>query len=228
MIGRMANTISHDLRHPLTAIQAYAEFRSEGNLTDAQRKDYCQEIRIAVNHMTDEITSLLAFSHERIALQCVEGRLGEVIERAVKTVKALPEFETLTINSATGQECVAWFDPGKLERVMVNLLFNAAEAVPQVGGRIDVRCQTDAHGTAIWVADNGPGIPEAILDTLFQPFVSYGKAKGTGLGLTVVHNVMQLHGGEAIVEHTGPEGTTFLLRLPPRPADLDRRDAGAG
>ncbi|MEQ1758396.1 MAG: HAMP domain-containing sensor histidine kinase [Vicinamibacterales bacterium] len=213
-IGLMANTISHDLRHPLTAIQAYAEFLAERDLTDAQRKDFFQEIRIAINHMTDELNGLLGFSHERQALQRSQGRLDEVIDRAIKTVKALPEFEHVQISGSVGPECVAWFDPYKFERVMVNLLFNAAEAVSPTTGRIEVTGQLTSHGVDIRVVDNGPGIPDAIAATLFEPFVSHGKQKGTGLGLTVVQNVMQQHGGTASVERSGPEGTTFLLQFP--------------
>ncbi len=214
-IGRMANTISHDLRHPLTAIQAYAEFLEERELPDEKRKDFVQEIRIAVNRMLDEINQLLGFSHERQALQLLQGRLDEVVDRAIKTVKALPEFEHIAITGHLGPECLAFFDPGKVERVLLNLLFNAAEAVSPDHGRILVRGACDADGVTLRVTDNGPGIPDAIVDTLFEPFISHGKQRGTGLGLTVVHNVMQQHGGNATVEQTGPTGTTFLLRFPP-------------
>lgn len=217
-IGRMANSISHDLRRPLTAILAYAEFLAERNLTDAQRHDYFQEIRIAVNHMIDEVNGLLGFSREGQALQPIEGSLDEVVDRAVKTVKALPEFAQLTISVSMGRDCVTWFDPGKVERVLLNLLFNAAEAVGDRDGRIDVRGERRRNRVELRVSDNGPGIPEAIASTLFEPFVSHGKQKGTGLGLTVVHNVMQLHGGDASVEHTGADGTTVLLWFPCRPA----------
>ena len=218
-IGRMANTISHDLRHPLTAIQAYAEFLENPALSEAQRTDFVQEIRIAVNHMLDEINQLLGFSHERQALHRTDGRLDEVVDRAIKTVKALPEFEGISITSALGAECGAWFAPGKVERVLLNLLFNAAEAVSPTTGTIVVTCEQVAGGVHLRVTDNGPGIPSEIAEQLFEPFVSHGKQKGTGLGLTVVHNVMQQHGGDASVERTGPDGTTFLLRFPPRAAD---------
>lgn len=215
-IGLMANTISHDLRHPLTAIQAYAEFLENPALTDAQRADFTQEIRIAVNHMLDEINQLLGFSHERQALQVTENRLDELVDRAIKTVKALPEFEGVTITSLVPEPCRAWLDPGKTERVLLNLLFNAAEVVSPTTGTIEVSCTDSPSGVDLRVRDNGPGIPAEIADRLFEPFVSHGKQKGTGLGLTVVHNVMHQHGGAASVERTGPEGTTFRLHFPQR------------
>src|SRR5213080_989325 len=91
-IGRMASTISHDLRHPLTAILAYAEFLSERDLTDEQRRDFFEEIRIAVNRMMDEINSLLGFSKERGTVEPSYGRVDAVIDRAIRTVKALPDY----------------------------------------------------------------------------------------------------------------------------------------
>ena len=213
-IGRMASTISHDLRHPLTAILAYAEFLAERDLTDVQRNDFFQEIRIAVNRLMDEINSLLGFSKQSDALRPAYGRADTVIDRAVKTVKALPEFESTVITFTEGQECVGWFDAAKLERAMLNLLFNAAEAVPAGSGTIDVSCRISDRGTEIRVADNGPGIPAEIGASLFQPFVSHGKEKGIGLGLTVVQNIMQQHHGEVCVESTGKDGTVFRLFFP--------------
>lgn len=213
-IGRMASTISHDLRHPLTAIVAYAEFLSERDLSEEQRKDFFQEIRIAVNRMLDEINSLLGFSKEQAPVQPTHTRADDVIDRAVKAVKALPEFASLEITVDGDHGCVGWFDQGKLERVLLNLIMNAAEAVCPNTGRIEISCRSLDGGTEIRVADNGPGLPDAVRDKLFQPFVSHGKEKGIGLGLTAVHNVMQQHHGSVTVERTGPEGTVFRLFFP--------------
>jgi signal transduction histidine kinase len=216
-IGRMASTISHDLRHPLTAILAYAEFLAEADLTDAQRKDFFEEIRIGVNRMMDQITSLLGFSKERECVQASRDRVDAIVDRAVRMVKALPEYEHVTISVVSGDGCVGWFDAGKLERALVNLLFNAAEAVDPLDGTIEVACRSTPAGTEIRVTDNGPGIPDEIKDSLFRPFVSHGKEKGIGLGLTAVQNVMRQHGGDVSVERTGAGGTVFRLFFPAPP-----------
>jgi len=218
-IGRMANTISHDLRHPLTAILAYAEFLSDGDLTEAQRHDFFEEIRIAVNRMTDEINSLLGFSKQREPAHLQHARVGETIERAIQNVKVLPDFASIEITYPGNGECTAWFDPKKLERVILNLLFNACEAVSPHSGRIEVTSQYADDGTEIRVADNGSGIPVSIRENLFQPFVSHGKEKGIGLGLTVIQKLMQDHGGEVRVESTGAAGTVFKLFFPSRPVE---------
>ncbi len=219
-VGRMASTISHDLRHPLTAILAYAEFLSEGNLDELQRKDFYQEIRLAANRMTEQISSLLGFSKGREALQPVYGSAEEVIERAIQTVQARPEFRGIAISFSHEGERDGWFDRGKLDRVLQNLLLNACEAVRPDSGRITVRSRRTAQGLEIRVADNGAGIPEAIRESLFQPFISYGKENGIGLGLAVVQKIMQDHRGHVSVESSGPEGSVFKLILPlTTPAD---------
>src|SRR5437899_1877813 len=213
-IGRMASTISHDLRHPLTAILAYAEFLSEGNPDAQQRKDLYEEIRLAVNRMTEQISSLLGFSKDRDALRPVYGSVGEVLERAIQSVHARPEFRRIAITFSQEGGGEGWFDPGKLERVFHNLLLNACQAAPPDSGKIEVQARRTPQGLEIRVTDNGPGIPPSVRENLFQPFVSYGKENGTGLGLTAVEKIVQDHGGQVSVESTGPEGTVFKLVLP--------------
>src|SRR5205814_2312466 len=129
---------------------------------------------------------LLGFSKQREALKRGYGRVEEVIERAIHTVKVLPEFASIVITFSPQGECSGWFDAGKLERVILNLLFNAGDAIPPDSGRIEVTTQVSERGIEIRVADNGPGIADSIREDLFQPFVSFGKEKGIGLGLTAV------------------------------------------
>jgi signal transduction histidine kinase len=213
-MGRMASTISHDLRHPLTAILANAEFLSEGNLNEEQRRDFYQEIRQAVNRMTDLISSLLEFSRNRQALRPVRVNVEEVINRAIQTVRARPEFCRVPIHVSTEGASEGWFDPAKLERVFHNILLNACEAVPADSGEIRVMIRGAEDTLQISVADNGSGIPEPVRETVFQPFVSCGKANGTGLGLAIAQKIVQEHGGKISIERTGPTGTIFRLAFP--------------
>jgi signal transduction histidine kinase len=214
VIGRMASSISHDLRHPLTAILAYAEFLADGSLTSEQRRDSYEEIRLAVNRMTDQITSLLGFSRKGEALQLTDTRLDEPIARAAQTVRVLPEFSGVAVTWTCDPGCRGWVDAGKVERVVLNLLFNACEAVSPTGGTVHVDGRCEADTVEIRVTDNGPGIPFAIRDTLFEPFSSADKEKGIGLGLTAVHMIVREHGGQVCLERTGPDGTVFRVSLP--------------
>jgi signal transduction histidine kinase len=91
---------------------------------------------------------------------------------------------------------------------------NACEAIPGQDGEINVNLREVPQGLEIRLADNGRGIPESIRGSLFEPFISYGKENGTGLGLTVVQKIIQDHGGDVTLEKTSEEGTVFRIILP--------------
>jgi signal transduction histidine kinase len=217
-IGRMASSISHDLRHSLAAVVANAEFLCESSLTPGQREDLYAEIRIAVNQMTELIESLLEFSRTRESLRPTYGDVRSAVDRAVQGVKAHPEFQRIKIRISGGGSSEGWFDFKKLERVFLNLLLNACEVVPPESGKIDIGLQRRGESLEIRIQDNGPGIAEAVRDRLFEPFVSHGKENGTGMGLTVVQKILQDHGGDIAVEQTSASGTTFRVNLPLNPS----------
>ena len=213
-IGRMASSISHDLRHSLAAIVANAEFLCENGLTSDQREELYQEVRTAVNSMTDLIDSLLEFSRTRESLRPSYGNVKETVDRVLQSIRTHPDFHGVQISATQTGNAVGWFDSRKLERVLYNLLLNACEAVPAQSGRVDVSLREVSNAVEIRVSDNGRGIPEPIRTQLFEPFISYGKENGTGLGLTVVQKIVQDHGGDVSVERTSEHGTVFRVLLP--------------
>ena len=213
-IGRMASSISHDLRHSLAAVMANAEFLCESNLSSGQREDLYAEIRFAVNQMTELIESLLEFSRTRESLRPSYGDVRSVVDRAIQGVRAHPEYQRIRIRISGEGSSEGWFDFKKLERALLNLFLNACEVVPPDSGKIDVVMKRDGDSLEIRVDDNGPGIDDTIRDRVFQPFVSYGKENGTGMGLTVVQKILQDHGGDVSVERSSKAGTTFRLTLP--------------
>jgi len=217
-IGRMASSISHDLRHSLAAVIANAEFLCESNLTPGQREDLYAEIRIAVNQMTELIESLLEFSRTRESLRPTYGDVRSAVDRAVQGVKAHPEFQRIRIRISAEGPTEGWFDFKKLERALLNLLLNACEVVPAESGKIDIELKRKGESLEIRIEDNGPGIAEAVRDRLFEPFVSHGKENGTGMGLTVVQKILQDHGGDVTVEQTSASGTTFRVNIPLNPS----------
>jgi signal transduction histidine kinase len=213
-IGRMASSISHDLRHSLAAIVANAEFLCESRLSSDQREELYQEVRAAVNQMTDLIDSLLEFSRTRESLRPTYGNVRDSVGRVVQAIRLHPEFHQVGITVSQEGKSSGWFDAKKLERALYNLLLNACEAVIPEAGSIEVTLCEVRNGVEIRVSDTGRGIPELIRSQLFEPFVSHGKENGTGLGLTVVQKIVQDHGGDVVVEKTSPSGTVFRLLLP--------------
>jgi signal transduction histidine kinase len=213
-IGRMASSISHDLRHSLAAIVANAEFLCESRLSSEQREELYEEVRTAVNQMTDLIDSLLEFSRTREALRPTYGSVGDTAERVAQTIRSHPDFHEVKITFHQTGNSTGWFDVRKLERVFYNLMLNACEAVPADSGQISVDVREIPNGVEVRVADNGHGIPASVRERLFEPFVSEGKENGTGLGLTVVQKIVQDHGGDVAVESSSEQGTVFKLQMP--------------
>jgi signal transduction histidine kinase len=221
-IGRMASSISHDLRHSLAAIVANSEFLCDSHLTPLQREELYQEVRSGVNLMTDLIDSLLEFARTRESLSPGHANVAETIQRSVLAVRLNPRHHSRSIDVLCAAQVAGWFDQRKLERALYNLILNACEAAPGVGGTVEVTAAEVAGSITISVADNGPGIAESIRERLFHPFVSYGKENGTGLGLAVVLKIVQDHGGEIVVERTAQGRTVFRIVLPGRLQDASR------
>jgi signal transduction histidine kinase len=213
-IGRMASSISHDLRHSLAAVMANAEFLSDSNRSKAEREELYHEVLLAVHQMTDLIDSLLEFSRTRESLRLTYGDIEDVVQRSIQNVRAHPEYHSVLMTVHKDGATDGWFDSRKLERVFQNLLLNACEAVSSDQGAIRVDIHANKSTIEVRVADNGHGIPELVRERLFEPFVSQGKENGTGLGLTVVQKIVQDHGGDVRVESTSSEGTVFLIVLP--------------
>lgn len=140
--------------------------------------------------------------------------MKESVEHAVQAIRSHPEYHLVRFSVNQVGNSVGWFDSKRLERALYNLLLNACEAVATDRGCIDIDLKEVDGGVEIRVSDNGRGIPESIRGKLFEPFISYGKENGTGLGLTVVQKIVQDHGGDVSVEKTSEHGTVFRLLLP--------------
>ena len=226
-IGRMASSISHDLRHSLAAITANAEFLCEGGLSQVQREELYAEVRAGVNRMTDLIDSLLEFARTRESLSPAYGSVREPVRRAIQAVQAHPRHHSAVIEESFHSSGMAWFDGRKLERALYNLVLNACDAAPDRNGKVWIDVGESSGGTVIEVSDNGPGIADPIRDKLFQPFVSFGKENGTGLGLTVVQKIVHDHNG-TIENERRQDRTVFKIVLPsPTPEDLRNGHPGA-
>jgi signal transduction histidine kinase len=213
-LARASSSISHDLRHYLATVIANAEFLYEADQLHIDKKEIYEEIKMASNQMTDLIDSLRELSSQRSAISPVPANLTQVIRQAIEAVHAKPEYRNVDIFLRAEEDLPGVFDPKKLERALFNLLLNACEATAETKTAIHVDVRQNESIFEIRVKDHGPGVPDAIRQTLFDPFVSFGKPNGTGLGLAIVSKIVQDHAGSAAVEASSSEGTTILVKLP--------------
>ena len=220
-LGRAASSISHDLRHYLAAVVANAEFLFEADELRINKGEVYEEIKTASNQMTELIDSLRELSYPRGTLSPEATNLAQVVRRAADAVHSKPEFRGTHIVVAVPGDLEGMYDPKKLERVFFNLILNACEATTDGNAEISVDGHAKDQHFELRVTDNGHGVPGNIRNTLFDPFVSYGKPNGTGVGLAIVSKIVADHGGEVTLEQTSEQGTVMLVRLPQRKVVLN-------
>ena len=213
-IGRMASSISHDLRHHLSAIIANAEFLSDDRRRSSEREELYLEIQTAVHQMNELIDSLLEFSRTRESLRLNPSHPEQAVRSAINTIRMRSEFRDISIEMGANGTSEGAYDIRKLERVFHNLLLNACEAVSPSTGKISVDLLENRNNIEIRVTDNGRGIPDYLQHRIFEPFFTQGKANGTGLGLTVAQKIVEDHSGDLLLESSSAKGTTFLVMLP--------------
>jgi signal transduction histidine kinase len=221
-IGRLSSSIVHDLRNPLASIYGGAEMMMDGDLNETQLKRLAGNIYRSSRVIKDMLQELVDVSRGRI--QSPETcRLSEVVGAAVETQSAVAGQQGVAIHTSIDPGIELPVEPGRMERVFLNLINNAIEAMPD-GGTIDISAERGDHSVLVRVDDTGPGIPESVRERLFQPFVTSGK-NGLGLGLALSRQTVLDHGGELWVEERGVEdgslvngarqpGARFRLRLP--------------
>jgi signal transduction histidine kinase len=213
-LNRMVALISHDLRHPLTAILANAEFLSQADVSEMQRNDFYEEIRSAIDRMNELLSSLMECTTGRDALRPGAQNIVDTVERAIRMTSARQEFRRISIHHHHEGVAVGWFDANRLERVVANLVLNACEAVSPDSGQVVITTTGDRTCLQIGVRDNGPGIPPTIRDSAFEPFVSFGKVEGSGLGLAIAKKIVEDHGGEIQLDKKVETGTLFKITIP--------------
>ena len=215
-IGRMASSVSHDLRHYLASVYANAEFLASPTVPANERAELYEEIRLAVNGTTDMLDSLLTFSRTGTALHRVPTSIYTLVGRAVAMVKAHPDAELVTVQlEECSKDSTAALDIKQVERAVYNLLLNACQSARETADRHEVRVRVsgDAHFVSVTIIDSGPGVADGIRESLFDPFVSQGKQRGTGLGLTLAWSVAREHNGDVRLVSSRPGETIFRLNV---------------
>jgi signal transduction histidine kinase len=215
-IGRMASSISHDLRHYLSAMYANAEFMSDGAIPQSERDDLLEEVRTAVQGMTDLLDSLLLFTQTGRALYPEYQSLDTIVENAANMVRSHPASRDVKIVLNGLVPMMAWVDAKKLGRAVYNLLLNGCQAARRGGypPMVTLTLLEEQQALRIQIADNGPGVPETIRQKIFLPFVSEGRESGVGLGLTLAQQIAQEHGGRVELSETAEHYTSFTIVLP--------------
>lgn len=213
-LKRLVARMSHDLRIPLAAILANAEFLTRSNLSKNERDELYEEIRSSIDRMNELISDLLECSKGDEPLRRAIGNIVETTERAMRMISVRPSFRRITITHRHEGSAVGWYNASLMERAVANVVLNACEAVSPESGQVAITTLGGSDCLRIGVWDNGPGIPAAIRVSVFQPFFTHGKSDGTGLGLAIAKRIAEDHGGELLLEVGEKTGTSFTITIP--------------
>jgi len=213
-ISKMVAFICHDLRLPLTAILANAEFLIQSDINEEERIEFYQEIHSAIDRMNELLSSLSDYSKEGDVVRPAIQSIVDTVGRVIRITAVRREFERIFIQHHHQGLAVGWFDSNRFECVIANLLLNACEAVSPDSGQIVITTIGNPTCLHVSVWDNGPGISPKIRDSIFQPFVRYGKAEGSGLGLAIAKKFVEDHGGDIYLDERSGPGTLFRISIP--------------
>jgi phosphoserine phosphatase RsbU/P len=223
--GRTHATLGHELRSPLTAIQAYASLLLDGlygPLNDRQRESVAR-IRMSGEHLLSIIENVLdaaQLAAGGIPMESIELHVARVVTEAVHMVQPRITEKQQELRAHAAADLVVRGDPNHVRQALVNLLGNASKYTPP-GGAIEVVVGEREHEgrlfAAIAVSDTGRGIPADAMDALFQPYSRAGappQEQGMGLGLYICDQLVRRMGGEIEVESQVGAGSTFTILLP--------------
>ena len=225
-IGKMASSVSHDVRHYLSPVYANAEFLAAQDLSPEDKMDLLQDIRLSVQGTTDLIDSLLLFSRTGIALNTSYESVTYLAERAITMLRNHPEAREIEVSFTANGSCETVVDVKKMERVIYNLALNACQSTRRSAQPRLVRvvATESAESVVVDVIDSGAGVPVEIRDSLFEPFISANKENGVGIGLTLASSIAVEHGGSVRLVETAPGRTVFRLTLPRTAAATKRKN----
>lgn len=226
-VGRLAGGIAHDFNNVLTAIFGYTDLLIEQFRVEDPRRSDVVEIRRSAERAASLTKQLLAFSRKQV-MQPQLLNLNEVITSVGKLLKRMVGDDVVVDMDMSPELVRVRADPGQIEQVLMNLVSNARDAMPE-GGRVTLSTRNErfaagsmsrpglaeGHYAVIAVADSGTGIPASVREHIFEPFfTTKEQGKGTGLGLATVYGIVKQTGGGVYMESEEGQGTTFLVYLP--------------
>ncbi len=221
-LGTIAAGVAHEIRNPLASIRTFAQLMPD-KMDDPEFKDEFSKLVLKdVDRITKVVESMLAFARPG-QVSIADHSANDLVDEAILLVQARMKSKHIEITKQFHEQPILKVDKQQILQVLINLLNNAADALPE-RGKIRVATgvgaadgTTDGNGSQkfgiIEVADNGPGIPAAIRNRLFDPFFTT-KKEGTGLGLSISQKIVRDHGGIITVSSVEGKGTTFQVNLP--------------
>ncbi|MGQ9684537.1 MAG: [Fe-Fe] hydrogenase large subunit C-terminal domain-containing protein [Anaerolineae bacterium] len=235
-MGQLAAGVAHEINNPLGTVLLYADLLLRDSPEGDSRREDLRLILEEARRCKGIVQALLNFARQNKVLAQLTD-LNKLCTDMVTEVERLPLFANVRLTTRLDDTLpLIQADPAQLRQALLNLLNNAAEAMPK-GGTITISTRASfGNAVELTVSDTGCGIPEENLPKLFTPFFTTKPiGKGTGLGLAITYGIVKMHRGAIDVQSTVGEGTSFIIRLPvsqpadrPGPIGTDHREGVIG
>jgi two-component system sensor histidine kinase HydH len=219
-LGKLSAGIAHEIRNPLASVKGSVEILETVVPAGHPKREFVEIIREETDRLNRIITEFLKFARPpepRTELVLLNDLVRSTLLLLQKEVDRCGIRLEVELDPALP---ALWLDPDQIRQVLLNILINAIQAMPE-GGRLEVRSGWEAAKgeAAIEVADTGPGVPDAELDQIFDPFYST-RPDGSGLGLSICYQLVERHGGRILAENRPQGGLRLVVRLPLNPAGV--------
>jgi two-component system NtrC family sensor kinase len=228
-LGTLLSGVAHELNNPLSNVSSSAQILGEDldELEKDFKRDLINQILEQSDRARDIVRTLLEFSRiSDFAWQ--ELSLKTLVEKTITLLRGQISSD-VAINLDIPEDLNITVDKQRMQQVFLNLIKNALDVIGP-NGQIWISCreiikkEKDRREVEILIEDNGPGIPAEIRDKIFDPFfTTKDVGHGSGLGLFIVHDIIEMHGGSIRVESRPGQGTTFILWLPDRQAEAGEK-----
>jgi two-component system NtrC family sensor kinase len=221
-LGEMSAGIAHEVNNPLTGILMFASMLHDDPRIEPELKNDLAVILRETRRCGDIVRGLLEFSRKPVPQKSMCS-ISQLMDKTLSLVERQALFFNIQIiRRYDPLQPDVLLDPNQIEQVFMNLVFNAAQAMPE-GGTLTIETGVQEAGGLVWVriSDSGCGIPPENLERIFNPFFTTKGVHGTGLGLSVSYGVVESHGGQIEVQSREGEGSTFTITLPVLPQGQD-------
>ena len=213
-IGQLSAGVAHELNEPIGSIMGFAQLIQKNPDVPEQAQKDIEKIMKASLHAREVIKKLMIFARQ-MPPQKTSLNLNQIIEEGLYFLESRCAKEGIKVVrelAKTLPEITA--DPAQMTQVLVNIIVNAIQAMPE-GGQLTIQTKVSGKHVLLIIEDTGIGMEKKELKHIFLPFfTTKDVGKGTGLGLAVVHGIVTSHGGSIHVESKVNEGTRFTLQLP--------------
>lgn len=211
-LGHMAAHIAHEIRNSLVPVALYLSLL-ERRIADPASREILQKVTAAIRSAETTVTDLLQFAADREPQETLFS-VADLVGEVLRNLDLQAAAQHISIRSDISPSLFAWADREWMRRIILNLVLNALDAMPQ-GGALSITARAQRDELWLSVRDTGPGLSEEAMQRAFEPFFTT-KTNGTGLGLAVVERLVELHRGSIAASNDPVGGAVFTIRFPHR------------